>query len=262
MARINIEECWWSDPRRMKLIELVGTMIADGAALNAWRVAQEFWAKGMLVPKSIWQHVQANAKLIEANLAEERGDGVYVRGSSEYLSWVAERRAAAMAGGKKSAEKRSKKLKQTPTKRKQTQPSGSGSFSGSDSDSGSGGLASAPEVADTGEGLRREIWRAYSDAYFSRYKADPIRNKKTNSQIKQLAERLGVEAPDVVRYFLGHNKAYYVSKMHDIGACLSDAEALRTQWATGRKVTQMQAQQADSGATLEDQLARIRGGDL
>ncbi len=120
----------------MRLIELVGTMVADGAALNAWRIAQEFWSKGELVPKAIWQHVQANASLIQANLAEERESGIYVSGSSEYLSWVAERRLAASAGGKQSAKKRAKapskpqpNSKQNEANGNQTQPSGSSSSS-------------------------------------------------------------------------------------------------------------------------------------
>lgn len=136
MARINIEECWWSDPRRSSLSKMVGSdHIADGLAVQMWRLAQEFWSRDELIPKHIWATIEANGKLIQANLAEEREGGIYVRGSSQYLEWVAERRRAAKAGGKKSAEKRSKIPKQTQANGKQkqpntnqTQPSGSSSF--------------------------------------------------------------------------------------------------------------------------------------
>lgn len=269
MARINIEECWWSDPRRMKLIELIGTLGADGVAINAWRTAQEFWAKGELVPLSIWKHVQANDKLIQANLAEERDGGVYVRGSSQYLEWVAERRRAAAAGGKKSAKKRAKKPqtpqangKQTQAKdelAKQTQPSGSSSSSGSSSDSCSGSEELHPPVAaGSTKELRDEIWKRYSNAYFSRYKTEPVRNAVVNSKIKLLAERLGDEAKDVVEFYVTHNNAFYVRSTHQIGLCLQDAEGLRTQWATGRMTSQKEAQQADSSTALASQLKRLR----
>jgi hypothetical protein len=221
--------------------------------------------KKQLVPKSIWKHVQANAKLIEANLAEEREDGIYVRGSSEYLSWVAERRLAAQAGGKKSAEKRSKKPKQTPTKRKQTQPSGSISSSGSNSDSSSGCVENPPAKPSGPPediGLRRQVWDAYREAYITRYKSEPVRNAKVNGQVKQLAERLGSEAPDVVRFYLQHDKSFYVNKLHDIGLCVADAEALRTQWFHGRAVTQVDIKRFERASAVRDLNKMIDEGEI
>lgn len=245
MARINIEECWWSDPRRMKLIELVGTFAADGIAINAWRLAQGFWAKGELVPLSIWKHLQANDKLIEANLAEVREDGVYVRGSSQYLDWVKERRRAASAGGKRSAQKRPKRKQSTQANAEQTQANGkqtqaSGSSSSSSSSSSSLGLiepknGSPPETS--GSQLNRQIWDSYSAAYFERYHQEPVRNAKVNSQINQLGQRLGEEAPHVVAFYVAHNKTHYASRVHELGLCLADAEGLRTQWAKGKAIT-------------------------
>lgn len=95
----------------------------------------------------------------------------------------------------------------------------------------------APKDISTGDGLNSEIWKAYADAYFHRYKTEPVRNAKVNGQISQLARRLGSEAPDVVRFYVGHNKTFYAAKCHEIGLCLSDAEALRTQWAKGKAIT-------------------------
>ncbi|MGE3681984.1 MAG: hypothetical protein AB7G93_09675 [Bdellovibrionales bacterium] len=175
MARINIEECWWSDVRRSALIRLMGDEdLADAAAIRAWRLAQEFWGRNrQLVPKQIWSTFQAAPKLIQAGLAEEREEGIYVRGSSQYLDWHAEKRAAAQKGGKKSAQRpRNAKgqlikiPKQNPSKNqaepKESQASGSGSHSdsGSGSGSGSGGrepLAPAKQVFKTSEELQAAI---------------------------------------------------------------------------------------------------------
>jgi 5-methylcytosine-specific restriction endonuclease McrA len=93
--------------------------------------------------------------------------------------------------------------------------------------------APAPAEKD----LNGQIWAAYREEYSNRYKVEPIRNPKVNSQIDQLAKRLGQDAPHVVRFFVNHPKTFYVSKLHEIGVCLSDAESLRTQWARGRAVT-------------------------
>lgn len=115
----------------------------------------------------------------------------------------------------------------------------------------------APPPVD--KALVKEIWKAYSDSFFNRYRTEPVRNAKVNAQVGQLAKRLGQEAVDVVRFYLAHNKAFYVSKTHEFGLCLSDAESLRTQWATNTKVTATAANQADQSDSLREQLKRLGG---
>lgn len=273
MARINIEECWWSDPRRTDLLLSIG-FEADSAAVNMWRVAQEFWGKGRaLVPREVFMKIKHAQALLAAGLASEQGDMIYARGSSQYLEWHAEKREAARAGGKKSAQRTrnakgqlQKASKQKPSKTqaesKLSQASGSLSLSDSPSGLDSAVVAIAPDAATPDKDLNKAVWDSYSLAYFERYGTEPVRNLKVNSQVSQLAKRLGQEAPDVVRFYLGHSKSFYISNMHSIGICLADAEALRTQWATGQKVTQRQARQADDAAAVGDQLARIRSGQL
>jgi hypothetical protein len=111
MARLTIEDKWWSDPRRERLARLVGSLeLADAMALRAWRLAQEFWGHGKkFVPLEIFNTLEAAPKLVEANLAKIEGDLVYVRGSSQYLSWLHEKRVSAVEGGKKSAANRREK---------------------------------------------------------------------------------------------------------------------------------------------------------
>ncbi|VEB42957.1 Uncharacterised protein [Chromobacterium violaceum] len=48
------------------------------------------------------------------------------------------------------------------------------------------------------------------------------------------------------------NNAYYVTKGHAVGVMLQDAEKLHTEWASGRRVTQSQARQADKSQTNFD----------
>ncbi|MBA3916296.1 MAG: hypothetical protein H0X25_21110 [Acidobacteriales bacterium] len=105
MARINIEECWWSDPRRSKLIKLVGDEgLADARAIRMWRLAQEFWKSGRgLVPQDIFETLEDWEALIKSRLADLRDDGIYVRGSSQYLEWTIAEREKRARGGKTSA---------------------------------------------------------------------------------------------------------------------------------------------------------------
>jgi hypothetical protein len=267
MARLNIEECWWSDPRRMKLIELVGTMAADGVAINAWRVAQEFWAKCELVPHSIWQHVQANDKLIQANLAEEREGGIYVKGSSEYLEWVRERRRAASAGGKKSAEKRTKKQQKPQAKRKQneangkqTQPSGSGSdsFSGSDSSSGSV-IPAEPSLGDAA----RDFIQAYCERFKARWGSNPPIQGKDAGIAKRVAKGWSPEKRDTyLDAYFSMPDAWVVKAKHPINLFETKLNEISVFAQSGEFHTQRQVRDADNSATNAMLLEKVKRGEI
>lgn len=111
MARTNIEDCWWTDPRRSLLVKKIGSEeLADGIVIKAWRLAQEFWKSGKgLVPKDLFETLPHFQALIDSKLADVRGTFVYVRGSSAYLDWIREKREQAKEAGKKSAEIRKSK---------------------------------------------------------------------------------------------------------------------------------------------------------
>lgn len=95
-----------------------------------------------------------------------------------------------------------------------------------------------------------ETWKSYANAYYSRYGADPVRNAKTSGMITQLVDRLGKDdAPHVAAFYVHHNNGYYVGNGHSVGALLRDAEKLRTEWATGRSMTQTIAKNTDRTAS-------------
>lgn len=82
--------------------------------------------------------------------------------------------------------------------------------------------------------LNKQIWDAYKTGYEKRYKTEPVRNASVNAKISQLAKRLGADAVGVILFYTEHNNPFYSRHMHAIGLCLKDAEALHTQWKTGR----------------------------
>ena len=103
-----------------------------------------------------------------------------------------------------------------------------------------------------------EAWEVYTKAYANRYGVDPVRNRKVNSQIAQLVERLGTaEAPQVAEYYLTHRHSLYVSAKHCVDLLLRDAEKLRTEWATGTQGTHTQAQMADKTQTNANSFAPL-----
>jgi hypothetical protein len=111
------------------------------------------------------------------------------------------------------------------------------------------GLPATPPAEDTETELQaacRATWAAYAVAYRNRHGAMPVRNAKVNSNVKQIVQRLGrLEAPQVAGWFLRVNERMVVQGMHDLGLLLARCETYRTQWATGRQVTETSARHAD-----------------
>lgn len=103
-----------------------------------------------------------------------------------------------------------------------------------------------------------EIWDSYRTAYLSRYGAEPVRNATVNAQLAQVVKRLGSEeAPDVAAFYVSHNGGFYAGRMHPVGLLLNDCEKLRTEWATGRRMTQTKARQLDKTQATGDVFAKL-----
>lgn len=110
--------------------------------------------------------------------------------------------------------------------------------------------------------IASRIWSVYDEEYQLRYQQSPVRNAAVNSKISQIAKRLGAEAPEVVRFFVNHPKTFYVSKLHDIGLCLADAEALRTQWARGKAITESDVKKYADNQTRSELFRKIAEGKI
>lgn len=89
-------------------------------------------------------------------------------------------------------------------------------------------------------------------------------NSKVAGQIVNFVKRVGMgDAPLIAGWFPAHNAAYYIRRGHTIDCLLTDAEKLRTEWATGRVATDTAAKQADraqSNASAADEALRILEG--
>lgn len=296
MARINIEEEWWSDPRRIKLSKLLNSPeLADGVTIAFWRAAQEYWKKGKRpIPHDIFNILEAAPKLLEAKLAISEADGVYAVSSEKAFEWIYNYTQAASAGGKKSAETRRKKYgsaQPKPSKRprsdsegtsKVSEPSYSYSYSSSLSSSsslspsGSSSVASpeeftppppgggdVPKISSSGsrkktEPVTAKAWAAYSKAFEERYNTPPLRNLTVNSQLASFVKRVGEDlAPEVIAFYVRHRSAFYSQKMHPVGLALADAEKLSAEYRSGRMLTRAAANREESIAANADLAAQI-----
>ena len=64
-------------------------------------------------------------------------------------------------------------------------------------------------------------------------------------------------APVAAWYVRRGNRQLYVASKHAVDLLLRDAEGLRTEWATGRTVTETQARQADRTAAIGNTFGRL-----
>lgn len=254
MARINIEECWWTDPRREALGRLVGSLdLADAYAIRMWRLAQEFWKHDRgLVPKELFFILPKAEELVQCRLADVRGEFVYVRGSSVYLEWTYEKKQQAKAAGKKSAEARRAKTGSAQPKRRTSperppneprtevndaEPSGSGSVSGSTSDSKNkesigttavavvppnqvsrGRKTDPPDDVELNQKTSRFIG-AYVKAYQTKWpegRPEDVKDGKTTGQIKSWLKSFPVDrACDLIQVYFQMDTKWFGTKGYD-----------------------------------------------
>lgn len=257
MARINIEDELFRDKRWFDLvIEMKNAATALGELALVWMSAQAFWKHSDNgIPRSHWVNQKLNDAVIRVGLAENRGDFIFVIGSEKHFAWIRQKVEAGSDGGTKKAQNQREKQLAEPSADQRSLPSPSFSLSPSLSSSDSSSISKSSRARSRSGTTKpkvetSETWESYSKAFTNRFGDAPVRNKTVNSQMKSFVERIGRgDAPYVAQYYVEHNNGYYIQRGHSVGAMLADAEKLRTEWATGKQITNVQARQMDSKQT-------------
>jgi len=106
-------------------------------------------------------------------------------------------------------------------------------------------------------------WEAYREAYRQRYHVDPTRNATVNGQLANFVKRVPAEeAPAIAAFYVEHNHGYYLNAGHAIGLLLKDAEKLRTEWLTGKRITRNTVRAVETTDHFSTQLREIAEGRL
>ena len=80
-------------------------------------------------------------------------------------------------------------------------------------------------------------WDAYATAYEARYEVAPARSAAVNGQLARFVSLIpSAEAPDIAAFYVHHDNGLYVNARHPVNLLLRDAQSLRTQMLSGRKV--------------------------
>lgn len=122
---------------------------------------------------------------------------------------------------------------------------------------GKGELPSARKRAGpdsaAAKAIRQNTWTAYSDAYEFRYGVPPVRDAKANVAIKNFCRSIAAnECSAVAQFYLQNSSSFYVGKGHAPIHLAADAAKLRTEWATGRQITNTEAMLADKTAARKN----------
>jgi hypothetical protein len=122
----------------------------------------------------------------------------------------------------------------------------------------SSGVAPPPVAATRPTEVQTAPTRAaYAMAYEQRYDVPPTWNAKTNGMLSQFVKRVPEDdAPAIAAFYVGHRGALYVSSGHCVDLLLRDAEKLRTEWLTGRRINATQARR-DEGTVANPFLALV-----
>lgn len=113
-------------------------------------------------------------------------------------------------------------------------------------------LVPGKNIGDSGKTLGAMAYDAYALAYMHRYSVAPVADAKVRGQFATLVKRLGADAVAVSGFYPTHTGALYVRSGHTVDLLLRDCPKLRTEWATGRKITDTAARQQDRASTTAD----------
>lgn len=247
MARLTIEDQWWTDPRREKLADLVGgLMMADAVVIRLWRAAQEFWGSGKKpMPRGIFEALPHHGSIVEAGLASVEADLVYVRGTTEHQTWLAEKRAAAAAGGKASAASRKKKTgsaqPKSPKQTRSTSEANPKTLEPSGSDSGSGSLPIPTEsgaVAAPPAPRGKNAVALWLEAYHRKYRVRYPDMGKDHGTLTKLEKRYsGPELEVLFACYLAIPDPLYEKQSHPLSLFFRDLPKISLAAQTGKDPT-------------------------
>lgn len=201
---------------------------ADGAAVNLWKVGLQFWKHGKKpIPKEVFETLEDHDLLLAAKLVKISGESALVTGSEEQFNWLFERVEAGRAGANKTNELLAAKRRQATANERPPTPTPSPTH-----DIISKKVTKKVQL-HTPEGVteRRDLLAFWLVSY-EQAKGCPYhepKSAKTNGQIKNLHERLGLdEAKRLMVAYLQINKPFYVSRGHDLGTFQVDLAGVQT----------------------------------
>lgn len=242
MARINIEDSLWSDPRFLKLCIKIGNeMQAIGAVVLAWRLAQRYYCPDRQpIPVDAFERAEMPEALIETGLAERVDDGVRMCGSDEHFAWWFQRQEAGRKGGLAKAKRPLADAKREVGGSKQNVPSSSYSFSNSkkEKEKKEENKVAVATTAPNPVGV-------YITAYKEKYGHRPEVGPKEGKILKTFAENHPARWQELIIGYLEMPDSWAVQRSHPVEVLIGKVNEIGRYLATGKVVTKKVIQHAE-----------------
>lgn len=124
-------------------------------------------------------------------------------------------------------------------------------------------VPAAPPKIPEGPTLGSQIFDAYSSALKDFVLAsqgeiiEVPRNAKNATHCKQIGERIGKDAVEVVRFFVGHPDQFYALRGYPLDLLVRDAESMHIQWQTKKPMTRAKAKSFERNQNTRRQLNEV-----
>lgn len=268
MARINIDDSLFNDPRFMDLVQRLGPEVAIGSLVLAYKCAQRFWVPRLLpIPSDQFRLSKLRQEIIEVGLAEIRENGsVYIKGTEEQFAWLIQRSKAGRENKGKSVKRKRTEPNGTERNRSSYSSSYSSSSSSSVSSSNSAIAAQSTQAAPdlSPEDRLRGVVAVWCSEYKRRY---GVQYRVTGKDIGILKRLLGgIGSPDtlcrIIVAYLGMADSWFINKRHDVATLEANLAKVSEYEQSGQLVTQSQIRDLDRKTTHQAIIEKARRGEI
>lgn len=201
MARVNVEDSIYRDPRFIDLAIELGMDAALGCLVRAWDLAQRhFLSPSHLIPEAAWKAARMNEALIRSGLARREDGGIYVCGTREACSFIITRRENGKKGGLKTQENAVKHPEHSQALQASPSPSPSGEEKTCTQHGESEGISGEGEELRAGTPLRVR-YRPSDESLEAAYKLYPKRDGAQKKAAAFARLRKSLSSPEDLERF-------------------------------------------------------------
>lgn len=225
MGSIEIYDRFWTDPRYLSLLALIGPQSSVYAVVSAWRLSATLPKFKGTVPAVAFKGLAYWQELVKCELAVEKPEGFYIKGSRAVLLKSSRFKRAGTKGGKISAKRpRDKngrlmpKVSSTPAEIVSTSHQAITKPHQAFVKKHQATTKPRLDDAATKEGLEiRSCVAIYAACFKARYKCNPTITKRDTGALRRMLKSLGVnKLKTLLQVYVQMNDPWFEKKFHDI----------------------------------------------
>jgi len=284
MSRINIEDSLFKDGRFIELAIKMGSRhSALGAVVEAFILAQEFFLNkesNRMIPLNEWKRRKAVDLVIDAGLAEIRGEFVYVCGAEKQFSWLIQRQDAGLLGGRKKSNAIKHTMNKTTESGTLTTESGSNPLTLTHSLSlthshiqtqahsqntvSEKKLKKQKAAASTDvDNVGQKLVAVYCELWKKRYNTNPPLKPSDTKNLKSFGKENGFERTEnLLQSYFKMPDAFFIKKRHDLATFLYNLSSIAAFAESGKVISNNEVNQLDKAVASKNLIDALRNGEI